>query len=91
MNTQPMITAAAITSVVGAIIALLISFGVNLTGEQQAAIMGLVTVASPWIVALVGRSTTTPLADPKDEDGVPLTRAGTEEPTLKQQRSIGLE
>ena len=80
-----MITTAAITSLVGAIIALLISFGVTLTGEQQAAIMGLVTVLSPWIVALVGRATTTPLADPRDEDGVRLTRAG-DMPTLKQQR-----
>lgn len=87
MNSQPLLTTAALTSLVGAIIALLVSFGVSLTGEQQAAIMGLVTIISPFVVALIGQHYTTTLADPKDEDGAPLTRPG-DEPTLKQQRNM---
>lgn len=88
MGTSPLITTAAIASVVGAVIAVLVAFGVHLTADQTAAIMGLVAVAAPWIVALVGHNTTTPLAAPKDEDGTPLVRSVTQEPTLRQVRSI---
>jgi hypothetical protein len=88
MNNSPLITTAAITSIVGALIALLIAFGVRLTPEQQAAISGFVLVVAPWVVALVGHNTTTPLSKPQDEDGTPLVRANSDNaPTLKQTRN----
>lgn len=37
MNNSPLISAAAIASIVGAVIALLVSFGVQLTADQTAA------------------------------------------------------
>lgn len=74
MNTQPLITTAAITSIVGAGIALLTAFGVPLTDQQQAAISGFILVLAPWVVALIGQFTTTPLALPRDTDGVTLSR-----------------
>jgi hypothetical protein len=68
---------------------LLVAFGVHLTPDQTAAIMGVVAVAAPWVVALVGHNTTTPLANPKDEDNVPLVRANSDNaPTLSQTRSM---
>jgi len=73
MNT-PLITTAAITSIVSAIIAVMVAFGVQLTETQVTAIMGLVAVLAPWVVALVGHRLTTPLNNPTDIDGEPLTR-----------------
>ena len=47
MKTEPVITIAAITSLVTAVFALLGSFGVALTSAQQAAILGVVAPAAP--------------------------------------------
>lgn len=87
MGTSPLITTAAITSVVSAAIALLVAFGVHLTADQTAAILGFITVLAPWVVAFVGHRTTTPRSAPTDEDGVALVRAGTQAPTLAQTRA----
>lgn len=75
MNNSPLITTAAITSIVSAAIALIVAFGVHLTAEQQTALMGFITVLAPWIVAMVGHNTTTPLSAPTTKDGEPLVRA----------------
>jgi hypothetical protein len=75
MKREPLITTALITSLVGAVLTLLVAFGVPLTEAQQDAINGLVIVAAPLVVALVGRRYVTPLSDPRDVDGEPLTRA----------------
>lgn len=90
MNTQPLITTAAITSIVGAAIALLTAFGVPLTDQQQAAISGFVLVLAPWAVALIGQNTTTPLSKPRDTDGVELSRPG-DKPALKELEAIQTE
>lgn len=87
MGNSPLITTAAITSIIGAVIALLIAFGVPLTAEQQAALSGFVLVLAPWVVALVGHNTTTPLANPKTVDGEKLVRASGD-PTPPQTRSV---
>ncbi|PYJ11240.1 MAG: hypothetical protein DMF06_03250 [Verrucomicrobia bacterium] len=87
MSNMPLITTAAITSIVGAVISVLLAFGVHLTPEQSAAIMGLITVLAPWVVALVGHNTTTPLANPTAKDGEPLVRASGDS-TPPQTRSI---
>jgi hypothetical protein len=76
VSNYPLVSTAAITSVVGAFLALLVAFGISLTADQSAAIMGFVAVISPWVVALVGHNTTTPLARPTAKDGEPLVRAG---------------
>lgn len=84
----PLITTAAITSIVSAAIALLVAFGVHLTADQTAAILGFITVLAPWVVALVGHNTTTPLANPKDSDGQPLVREIDRMPTAAAVRSM---
>jgi hypothetical protein len=89
MNNSPLLTTAAVTSLVAAVISVLVAFGIQLTADQQTAIMGLVTVASPWAVWLVGRNYTTALSNPTDEDGTPLVRASDGMPTEAQTRSMG--
>ena len=54
----PVITAATITAGVGALITLLVAFGVPITVDQESAILGLVAVLGPIIVAVVGARTT---------------------------------
>ena len=64
MKREPLVTAAVVVSIVGAIVALLKSFGVDLTNEQQAAISGFATVISPLLVALLVRPKVTPVDAP---------------------------
>ena len=56
MRREPLITIASMTALVAALIALATSFGLDLTGDQQAAIMGVLAVAAPFAVAFAGRS-----------------------------------
>lgn len=64
MKREPLITVAALTSLVGAVLALLTSFGVDLTDKQQAAISGFALVVAPLVVALVARPKVTPVDGP---------------------------
>ena len=59
MSSEPLVTVATITAGVAAIIALLVSFGVPVTPEQQTAILGVVAVVAPIVVALVARGRVT--------------------------------
>lgn len=60
MTREPLITIATITAAVTAVLGLLVSFGVSLSGEQQAAILGVAAVVAPLIVAAVARSRVAP-------------------------------
>lgn len=87
MNNSPLITTAALASIVSAAIALIVAFGVHLTPEQQTALMGFITVLAPWIVALVGHNTTTTLSNPTTKDGESLVRASGD-PTPANQEGV---
>lgn len=52
---EPAITTAVIASIAGALLALLLSFGLPLTDDQIQAIQGLVIVVSPLVVGIVTR------------------------------------
>jgi hypothetical protein len=52
---EPLITVGAITAGVTAVLALLVAFGLSLSADQQAAILGVVAVVAPLVVSLVGR------------------------------------
>lgn len=60
MSREPLWTVAGLTAAATAVIALLVAFGVPLTDEQQVAIMGVVAVLAPTVVAIVGRGLVTP-------------------------------
>lgn len=55
LRTEPAVIVGAITAGATAVIALLVAFGVDLTAEQQAAVLGVVAVAAPVIAGLVIR------------------------------------
>lgn len=61
MNREPVITAASIASIVSAVVALLVAFGLHLTKDQIAALMGLVGVVAPLVTAWVARGRVTPV------------------------------
>lgn len=72
MKNEPLVTVAGISAAVSAVIALLVAFGLDLSTEQTAAILGVVAVLAPLAVT-VARSKVTPIANPKDADGNKLT------------------
>lgn len=60
MKTEPLVTVASITAILGALLVLLREFGVPLTDGQHDAIVGFALVVAPLIVAAVVRGKVTP-------------------------------
>lgn len=56
LKREPLWTVAGVTGAATALIAALTEFGVEVSDSQQVAVLGVVTVAAPLVVALVGRS-----------------------------------
>lgn len=55
MDREPAVIIGLVTAAIEALIALVVAFGVELTGEQVAAIMGFVAAAGAVIAALLTR------------------------------------
>lgn len=55
MRTEPVITVGGIGAAAAAILALLVSFGIPVSDDQQNAILGVVAVLAPLVVAYVAR------------------------------------
>jgi hypothetical protein len=64
MKNEPAITVGAITAVVSAILSLLAAFGLNLSADQTAAIVGVVAVLAPLVSGYVTRGKVTPAPKP---------------------------
>lgn len=62
MKREPLVTVATVTGIAAAVVALVVAFGLDLTDDQQAAILGFVGVVAPLVVALVVRPRVTPVA-----------------------------
>jgi hypothetical protein len=62
MKREPVLTVASITSLVAAVLSLLVAFGLQLNGDQQTAILGVAAIVAPIIVALFSRPRVTPVA-----------------------------
>jgi hypothetical protein len=56
MDREPAVIIGLVTAAIEALIALVVAFGVELTGEQVAAIMGFVAAAGAVIAALLTRA-----------------------------------
>lgn len=56
MQTEPALSVGSIIAAVTAIIALLVAFGLDISEEQQTAILGVVAVLAPVIATVVTRS-----------------------------------
>lgn len=52
---EPLVSVGTVTTIVTAVIALLVAFGLHLSNAQSAGILGVVAVAAPLVVTLVGR------------------------------------
>lgn len=75
MNTEPVITAASIAGLLSAGISFCRLMGwIALNDEQYNSLMLFIGMALPIGLGVWARSQVTPLADPKDTDGVPLSR-----------------
>ena len=55
-NTEPALSTGSITAAVTAILALLVAYGFDISQEQQVAILGVVAVIAPIVVAVITRS-----------------------------------
>ena len=75
MNREPLLTKASWVSLVTAVIAVAVAFGLPLSDEQQKALIALAGVLAPVAAAVWARGQVTPVADPRDDDGQPLTPA----------------
>ncbi|MFG1898705.1 hypothetical protein ACGFIP_32325 [Micromonospora zamorensis] len=53
--TEPLFTVGALTAAVTTVLALLVAFGLPISDDQQAAILGVVAVAGPLVVAALAR------------------------------------
>jgi hypothetical protein len=52
---EPLLTAGTIITVFSAVLAAIVSFGLNISDDQQAKLLGVILVVAPLIVAVVGR------------------------------------
>ena len=77
MTREPLLTIGTLTALVAAVVALLVAFGVPLTGDQREAILGAAAVVAPLVVAFLSRPKVTPNATVAEmvEDAVTRLRA----------------
>jgi hypothetical protein len=92
MSSEPLVTVASITAGVAAFLALLMAFGIPVTPEQQTAILRVVAVGAPIVVALVARGSVTPNArvvEGLDGSGIVYAGEANELPTGEPIRESG--
>ena len=61
MSREPLVTVATITALIAAVLGLLVSFGIDLSKDQQNAILAVAAVVAPLVVAAFARSKVTPV------------------------------
>lgn len=76
MNREPLLRKSLWVALVTAVLAVLIAAGVPIGAELRAAIIALVGVAAPLLAAIWARPDVTPVSDPRDANGQPLTPEG---------------
>jgi hypothetical protein len=77
---EPVLVVNAVTAVIEAGIALAIAFGLPITTAQFGAVMTFVIAVGAMIQVLIVRAQVTPLANPKNNEGVPLEPAAAPAP-----------
>lgn len=91
LKNEPVVSAAVITGLVGAILRLLISLGIDITGDQVEAILDVVTLAAPIVGALIARRfvTRNGAVVEREQDGHILAGEASELPTNTHVRELG--
>jgi hypothetical protein len=72
LNRQPILNRAAVVAVVGVAVAALKHYGVVIPDAESGAVVDLVTVGGPLVLAVWAARHVTPVKDPKAADGTPL-------------------
>lgn len=62
MSNEPVLAAGSIAGLVGAVLTLLVAFGVHVTEDQQKAILAVVVLVVPIVAAIIARSKVVPQA-----------------------------
>lgn len=62
MKREPLVTVAGVIAGVTAVLVALVAFGVDVTKDQQTAILGITAVVAPLLVAAFVRPKVTPVA-----------------------------
>lgn len=65
MKREPLVNRASVVAAVTAVVGLLVAFGVPISAEEKAAVIGLVAVVAPIVVAAITRHKVTPTDDPR--------------------------
>lgn len=76
MTREPLLTVGGIVAAVTALLACLVAFGLDLTDDQQAAVIGVAGVVAPILVAVLTRPKVTPVADPRLGNSTPIRAGG---------------
>ena len=63
MKREPAITVGTVSAAVAAVLTLLVAFGLDITEEQQTAILGVVATIGPLVAGLLIRRRVTPVSD----------------------------
>ena len=66
MKKEPAITVGTISAAVAAVLALLVSFGIPVTEDQQTAILGVVAALGPIVTGLIVRKKVSPAGRSRD-------------------------
>ena len=66
MRKEPAITVGTISAAVAAVLALLVSFGIPVTEDQQTAILGVVAALGPIVTGLIVRKKVSPAGRSRD-------------------------
>ena len=61
MHNEPVITGASVLAFVAAVVTLLVAFGVDISADQQKAVLSVVAIAGPVVVAVFVRRRVTPV------------------------------
>ncbi|MGK2953561.1 MAG: hypothetical protein ACSLEZ_14420 [Thiobacillus sp.] len=86
---EPVLSSGAIAGAVGAVLVALVSLGLlDLTPEQQAAVLAALVAVLPIAMALWARAQVTPLINATDVDGESLTRWNGM-PAIAEQKAMG--
>lgn len=72
MTPQPLLSRAAVVGVVGALVVILRAVGVGVPPDVADALVDLVAILGPTVVALWTHRHVTPVVDPRDAAGRPL-------------------
>lgn len=54
-SSEPLVTVGTITAAVTAVLGVLVAFGLDLSDDQKTAVLGVVAVVAPFVVAFWGR------------------------------------